>query len=96
MGACIRCMRHRVVVRRYGMSIDAYERLSSVQGGVCAICRTVGGRRSLAVDHHHGTGEVRGLLCGSCNAGLGQFKEDPALLRAAIAYLAAGGVDVGD
>jgi len=63
------------------------------QNGVCAICsggetvKTRGTLRRLAVDHDHETGKVRGLLCNRCNNGLGNFRDDPDLLREAIAYL---------
>ncbi len=33
------------------------------------------------------TGELRKLLCFDCNAGIGKFREDPDLLRAAVTYL---------
>jgi len=66
------------------------------QHGVCAICRTRPAR-TLCVDHCHVTGQVRGLLCSGCNLGIGQFKDNPALLQAAIAYIdAARAASAGD
>jgi len=59
------------------------------QNGVCAICGCKGDGRwkTLCVDHNHDTGNVRGLLCRSCNTALGQMKDDPSLLRNAVLYL---------
>jgi hypothetical protein len=50
----------------------------------CVIC---GENEKLVVDHDHATGEVRGMLCSSCNLGLGKFKDDPELLEYARIYL---------
>lgn len=41
----------------------------------------------LCVDHNHKTGEIRGLLCGLCNSGIGHFKDKIKLLKKAIKYL---------
>lgn len=77
----------------YGITPERYDYLFKTQDGVCANCqqpetlRIKGNLVSLAVDHDHVTGEVRGLLCSNCNQGLGKFKHDPALLRAAADYL---------
>lgn len=54
------------------------------QDGLCAICRTA---PAVHVDHDHETGAVRALLCFNCNGGLGQFKDDPYLLRMAAFYV---------
>ncbi|MGA5353141.1 endonuclease domain-containing protein [Streptomyces thermoviolaceus] len=39
------------------------------------------------VGHRHETGRVRGVLCFSCTAALGQFKERPDAVRRAAAYV---------
>jgi hypothetical protein len=74
--------------RLYGISAAEYDALLAKQGGVCAICRRRPKGR-LCVDHCHLTGMIRGLLCHSCNLGLGSMKEDQASLVAALAYLGA-------
>ena len=43
------------------------------------------------MDHDHGTGEVRGLLCITCNTGIGSLKDDVTLLQNAIEYLFGAG-----
>lgn len=59
--------------------------MRTAQNGRCLICGE--GSRRLEIDHCHTTGRVRGLLCIYCNTGLGRFKDNPALLARAIAYL---------
>lgn len=81
-------MRRRERLARYGLTEEDYDRLVASQDGACAICRREPPEgTNLAVDHSHADGRVRGLLCGPCNVGLGMFRDDPALLRAAIDYL---------
>lgn len=50
----------------------------------CAIC---GSAKNICVDHDHKTRRLRGKLCAACNKGLGFFRDNPQLLRDAIAYL---------
>ena len=77
------------ILKTYGITGDQYRALYAAQGGKCAICKVATGKRKrLAVDHDHKTGEVRGLLCGSCNHRLlGAAHESVELLQRAIDYL---------
>ena len=70
--------------RRYGISAEEADLMLAEQNGLCAICRTAA---AVHVDHDHETGAVRSLLCFNCNGGLGQFRDDPAVLRAAADYV---------
>lgn len=67
----------------------------AAQNGGCAICSTTtpdGNARRFHVDHDHETGKIRGLLCHSCNTGIGKLRDDPDLLLSAVAYLRKGRV----
>lgn len=73
----------------YGLTIQEYNRLFDGQKGCCAICGKHQSelRRTLAVDHNHKTGQIKGLLCDNCNLGLGNFQESRGILIKAIQYL---------
>lgn len=76
--------RVRETARRYKLSDAEYALLVEQSGGSCAIC---GLPEKLVVDHCHSTGIVRGLICGSCNKGLGGFRDSEEALDRAITYL---------
>ncbi|WP_399883076.1 endonuclease VII domain-containing protein [Streptomyces sp. BBFR51] len=70
--------------RQYGITEAERDALIASQGGVCCICLAA---PAAHVDHCHETGRVRGVLCFSCNAALGQFKDRPDAIRRAAAYV---------
>ena len=81
--------------KKYGiknMSYERYEEILLQQNNCCKICGIHKSKikRSLAVDHDHTTGEVRGLLCDKCNNLLGKVKENIFILESAIEYLQNG------
>src|SRR5439155_14116970 len=80
--------RNSYLKRKYGITLEDYDRMLAEQVGVCAIC----GRQptkgiSLHVDHHHGSSAIRGLLCFRCNNAVGDFGDDPNALRRAADYI---------
>lgn len=91
------------ILREHGLTLLDYEQLSEKQGGRCAICGTTPdanpgrgrGRDAavirLAIDHDHATGQVRGLLCVTCNLALGYLKDSPEFCVRAADYLNGGG-----
>jgi len=78
--------------KNYGITLEDYFVLLKKQKGKCAICGTkkkTRGRRWHDVDHDHKKMKVRGILCASCNHGIGALKDSIKLLKKAIAYLEA-------
>jgi hypothetical protein len=69
-------------LEKYGIPIEAYERMLASQNGRCRICQR-DFSRAPCFDHDHVTGELRGLLCDRCNTGIGHFKDNPVWLRRA-------------
>jgi len=79
-------MRAYALKRQWGLSIEQYEQMVRDQDGKCGICKeppkAKAGRHAkvaaLAVDHCHRSGQVRRLLCASCNLRLGWFEKHEA------------------
>jgi hypothetical protein len=82
------CERHYRVWRTHGVTPDEYAARVRTQGGVCPLCGRIP-EKALVVDHDHGTGAVRGLLCDRCNLQLGWIEQPDwdAWVAAARAYL---------
>ena len=71
---------------RYGLMNDTYELMLKKQENSCAIC-LLPFVKTPHVDHCHKTGKIRGLLCSSCNTGLGAFKDDVPTIQNALDYI---------
>jgi len=84
---------HTKLRRKYGLEPKDFHRMFDEQLGKCMICGLTlswaeGDKRVRPhVDHNHETGQVRSLLCLTCNTGLGMFQDNPELLTAASQYL---------
>lgn len=83
--------------RDYQITRESYEQMLREQDNKCLICEvelTEEARPQVDHDHECCPGAkktcgkcVRGIICGLCNQGLGQFKDDEFRLRKAADYL---------
>lgn len=75
-------------LKRRGATEELYNELYEIQQGCCAICNEPEEKLSwLCIDHDHNTGRVRGLLCPSCNRGIGLLQDNPKFLLKAAKYI---------
>jgi hypothetical protein len=88
-----RAQPHRGKIKQYGLTLERYNTLVSQTGDNCPICgvqfdwvnRHKANRP--CIDHCHKTGEVRGIICGKCNAAIGMFSDSVETLGKAIQWL---------
>jgi len=83
-----RASRKHYLQKLYGLTVEEYEAMLIERDFRCDICGLPEKQeRSLAVDHCHTTGKVRGLLCLWCNTAIGKLRDDPSLIRRAAEYV---------
>ncbi len=90
-----RSRRSTALHRQYGLTLDECKQLLASQDGRCAnrgcaaplTFDTKDKRLIPHVDHSHVTGEVRGLLCLTCNTGIGMLGDSVEILEGAKQYL---------
>lgn len=91
---------------RYGIKYSEYVSMCKNRDFKCDIC---GAKKKLAatkerhkskdllvLDHCHESGKIRGILCQTCNQGLGLFKDNIDILTQAHVYLLETDTDKSD
>ena len=82
--------RRRNLKKKFGITLEEYEKLYKQQNGKCACClkdKSNSGIDGLVVDHCHASGKVRELLCSCCNTALGLLKEDESIIKNLLQYV---------
>lgn len=85
-GDCKKCHQEYTRAWRYGITVEQMRELLNID--CCEICERgfeEAGRK--VIDHCHITGEIRGILCDSCNTTLGQLKKTPYIMDNYISYM---------
>ena len=68
-------IRDRRAASTHGISLEYLAAIEQYHAGRCGICNNTS-TRTLALDHCHKTGAVRGFLCTACNVRLGVHESD--------------------
>lgn len=87
--------RARFLFKNYGITKEEYDLMLFQQGSLCAVCgqaETLIHWRTkevqpLSVDHNHETGQVRELVCNTCNKIIGFIEQDRSKVQKALKYL---------
>jgi hypothetical protein len=81
-------------IQKWGWTIEAFDSTVEEQQGKCAVCLNTltfgdkSGKTRACADHKHSSPPIpRGVLCMSCNLGVGNLQDNPDILRAAADYI---------
>lgn len=88
--SCAKLMGKQERLAKFGLTPSQFQEMIKNQRNQCAICSsifTLKKARLPQVDHDHETGQVRALLCSSCNLGLGHFKDNIQIFKKSIQYI---------
>jgi hypothetical protein len=77
---------------KYGITMKQKQQMIRKQSNQCSICgkelcTLLNDVSKACIDHNHTTGKIRGILCHSCNKGVGLLQDSPEILQNAINYL---------
>ena len=72
---------------RHGITPEEFWSMYEEQDGTCPVCDKAIEAEDSAIDHNHKTGEVRGILCKSCNRALGLLGDSPDTMFRGFTYL---------
>lgn len=92
---CKRCTRLARKLRDRRLTIEQYQKMIDDCDNKCMICgreetrvnKQIKEVEPLSIDHCHKTGKVKGLLCQSCNSGIGSFGDEIDGLKKCLYYL---------
>ena len=79
--------RSRGLIIKYGITAREYDAILERQGGVCSICERPPGETRLAVEHRHGDGLLRGLVCWQCNKAIAYLRDQPRRAERLLGFL---------
>lgn len=88
------------LAKRYRLTEGQFESMKIEQGNKCYICGCAFSNEQTKtkafIDHDHKTGDIRRLLCRSCNLAIGFAKENRQILGCMIRYLDEFSLDKGE
>ena len=76
-------LRDRSIRSKYKITAIEYDLLFK-ESPICELCNI---NKSVHLDHDHTTGKIRGVLCQTCNTGLGKLGDNIQGLLKALNYL---------
>jgi hypothetical protein len=83
--------RARMLRKKYGLTLAEFSAMQKAQDGRCAACKVQFNNEIRdfwpCVDHEHGTGQIRGILCHLCNTTIGQAHDNIKILLGLVRYL---------
>jgi len=82
-----------VLKHLYGITLVQYDEQFARQNHSCAICKRAktDDEKRFPLDHHHVSGQVRGILCQRCNGFMSKVDIDSTIIIELLAYLRGDG-----